>query len=70
MQAVSTRRSRIGRLAGISALAVIFTIALTFATLELLAMLGNWLSNCFPDIHPVIKPERVVGFMVVARLVG
>ena len=53
-----------------SVLSVVFTIALTFATLELLAMLGNWLSNCFPDIHPVIKPERVVGFMVVARLVG
>ena len=62
--------SRTGLLPAMSVLSVVFTIALTFATLELLAMLGNWLSNCFPDIHPVIKPERVVGFMVVARLVG
>ena len=70
MQAMSTRRSRIGLLAGISVLAVVFTIALTFATLQLPVILGNWLSNHFPDIHPVIKPEQVAEFMVVARPVG
>jgi protein-S-isoprenylcysteine O-methyltransferase Ste14 len=63
-------RSRTGLLAGISLLAVVFTIALTFATLQLPVMLGNWLSNYFPDIHPVIEPERVAEFMVVARPVG
>lgn len=51
-------------------LAVVFTLALTFATLQLPVILGNWLSNDFPDIHPVIEPERVAEFMVVARPVG
>ena len=63
-------RSRTGLLAGISLLAVVFTVALTFATLQLPVIIGNWLSNYFPDIHPVIDPERVAEFMVVARPVG
>jgi len=70
MQAIGLKRSRIGLLAGISLLAVVFTIALTFATLRLPVIIGNWLSNYFPDIHPVIEPERVAEFMVVARPVG
>jgi len=63
-------RSRTGLLAGISALAVVFTVALTFATLQLPVLLGKWLSNYFPDIHPVIEPERIAEFMVVARPIG
>jgi protein-S-isoprenylcysteine O-methyltransferase Ste14 len=70
MQAVGLRRSGVGLLAGISLLAVIFTVALTFATLQLPLILGRWLSNYFPDIHPIIEPERVAQFMVVARPVG
>jgi len=70
MKAMSLTRSRIGLLAGISLLAVVFTMALTFATLQLPVILGNWLSNYFPDIHPIIEPERVAEFMVVARPVG
>lgn len=70
MQAVGVTRSRVGLLAGISLLAVIFTVALTFATLELPRMLGNWLADYFPDIHPIIEPERVAEFMVVARPIG
>jgi protein-S-isoprenylcysteine O-methyltransferase Ste14 len=70
MLAIGLRRSRVGLLAGISLLAVVFTVALTFATLQLPVILGNWLSNYFPDIHPVIEPERVAEFMVVARPVG
>jgi protein-S-isoprenylcysteine O-methyltransferase Ste14 len=70
MQAVGLRRSRIGLLAGISLLAVVFTVALTFATLQLPLILGHWLSNYFPDIHPIMEPERVAQFMVVARPVG
>jgi protein-S-isoprenylcysteine O-methyltransferase Ste14 len=70
MQAVGITRSRAGLLAGISVLAVVFTIALTFATLRLPVILGNWLSNYFPDIHPIMEPERVAEFMVVARPVG
>ena len=70
MQAVGVTRSRVGLLAGISLLAVVFTVALTFATLELPRILGNWLANYFPDIHPIIEPERVAEFMAIARPVG
>jgi len=63
-------RSRTGLLAGISALALVFAVALTFATLQLPVILGNWLSDYFPDIHPIIEPERVAEFMVVARPIG
>lgn len=63
-------RSRIGLLVVISLLAVVFTVALAFATLQLPVILGNWLSNYFPDIHPVIEPERMAEFMVVARPIG
>jgi protein-S-isoprenylcysteine O-methyltransferase Ste14 len=70
MQAAGLTRSRVGLLAGISLLAVVFTVALTFATLQLPLILGNWLSNYFPDIHPIMDPERVAQFMVVARPVG
>jgi protein-S-isoprenylcysteine O-methyltransferase Ste14 len=70
MQAVGVIRSRVGPLAGISLLAVVFTVALTFATLQLPRILGKWLSNYFPDIHPIIEPERVAEFMAVARPVG
>lgn len=70
MNAMSLIRSRMGLLAGISLLAVVFTVALTFATLQLPVILGNWLSNYFPDIHPIMEPERVAEFMAVARPVG
>jgi len=70
MQAVGVTRSRVGLLAGISLLAVVFTVALTFATLQLPRILGSWLSTYFPDIHPIIEPERVAEFMAVARPVG
>jgi len=63
-------RSRIGLLVVISLLAVVFTVALAFATLQLPVILGNWLSNSFPDIHPVIEPERMAEFMAVARPIG
>jgi len=70
MQAVGVTRSRVGLLAGISLLAVVFTVALTFATLQLPRILGNWLSHYFPDIHPIIEPERIAEFMAVARPIG
>jgi len=70
MQAAGLIRSRTGILAGISLLAVVFTVALTFATLKLPVMLGKWLSRYFPDMHPIIEPEQVAEFMVVARPVG
>ena len=63
-------RSRMGLLAVISLLAVVFTAALTFATLQLPVILGSWLSRRFPDIHPVIEPERITEFMAIVRPIG
>jgi len=63
-------RSRFSILAGLSFLAVVFSIALTFATLELPILIGNWLSGYFPDIHPAIEPDRIEEFMVYARPIG
>jgi len=70
MQATSIGRSRAGLLAGISLLAVVFTVALSFATLQLPIIVGRWLSAYFPDIHPVIEPEKVAEFMTIARPIG
>lgn len=54
----------------LSLVAIVFTVALTFATVELPDILGNWLSSFFPDIHPVIEPEQVAEFMAIARPIG
>ena len=62
--------TRLGTLIILSTMAVIFTAALTFATLELPILLGNWLSNYFPDIHPVIEPEKIDEFMLSVRPIG
>jgi hypothetical protein len=62
--------SRLRTVAVLIVLAVIFTAALTFATLELPILLGNWLSNYFPDIHPVIEPEKIDDFMLSVRPIG
>jgi protein-S-isoprenylcysteine O-methyltransferase Ste14 len=70
VQATSIIGSRAGLLAGISLLAIVFTMALSFATLQLPIVIGRWLSTYFPDIHPVIEPEKVAEFMTVARPIG
>lgn len=72
--------NRLGRSLGTSAidaklpiltlLAVVFTMALTFATLELPRLLSHLFSNYFPDIHPIVEPERIAEFMVYARPIG
>ena len=62
--------SKFRLLANLSLLAIIFTVALTFATLELPILLGKWLSSFFPDIHPLIEPERIEEFMTYARPIG
>jgi protein-S-isoprenylcysteine O-methyltransferase Ste14 len=65
-----TTSFRFGILSVLSLVAIVFTVALTFATLELPILLGKWLSNYFPDIHPVIEPERIAEFMAYARPIG
>jgi len=59
-----------GLLAGLTLLAIVFALALTFATLELPVALGRLLAGLFPDIHPVIEPVRIEEFMATARPVG
>ncbi|MFC1920032.1 methyltransferase family protein [Chloroflexota bacterium] len=67
---MSLIHSKFGTLALLSFLAVVFTAALTFATLELPIILGNWLASYFPDIHPAIEPDRIEEFMIYARPIG
>jgi protein-S-isoprenylcysteine O-methyltransferase Ste14 len=50
-------------------LAVVFTVGLTFATIELPALLARLLSNV-SDIHPGMEPGRVAEFMAYARPIG
>ncbi len=54
----------------ITLVTLVFTFALTFATLELPVILGRWLAGYFPDIHPYIEPDRIAQFMQTARPVG
>ncbi|MFC1874953.1 methyltransferase family protein [Chloroflexota bacterium] len=62
--------SKLSLLALLTFLAVVFTGALTFATLELPILLGNWLADYFPEINPVGEPERMAEFMAYARPIG
>jgi protein-S-isoprenylcysteine O-methyltransferase Ste14 len=54
----------------LSLLSLIFTIALAYATIELPEKLGAYLSGFFPDIHPVVEPDKISEFMAAARPVG
>lgn len=59
-----------GTLALVTLAAVVFTLALTFATLELPLRLGSWLAGYFPDINPAIEPDRVEEFVRQVRPLG
>jgi len=67
---MSIKDSKLPLLALLTFLAVVFTGALTFATLELPTLLGNWLANYFPEINPIGEPERMAEFMAYARPIG
>jgi len=53
-------------------LAVVFTVALTFATLEAPRVLNRILADYlnFPDFHPAIEPELIEEFMNYVRPIG
>lgn len=53
-----------------SSLTIVFTIALTFATIELPRLFNNMLSQLFPDIHPYIEPELIEEFLRMVRPFG
>jgi protein-S-isoprenylcysteine O-methyltransferase Ste14 len=67
---MSSKNSKYVILVLVFILAIVFTFALAYTTLELPVVLGNWLSSYFPDIHPVIEPERVAEFVDSVRPVG
>ncbi len=56
------------RLAALISLSIVFTIALTFATLELPRLLNIVLRNYFPDIY--YEPESIQALMNFARPIG
>jgi len=51
-------------------LSVLFTLALTFVTLEIPYVIGNILRTYFPDIHPVVEPQLVEEFLNSVRPLG
>ena len=67
---MSIKDSNLSLLALLTFLSVVFTGALTFATLELPTLIGNWLANYFPEIDPVGESERMAEFMAYARPIG
>ena len=56
-------KNRITRLLVSSSLTMVFTIALTFATIELPRLFNNLLLELFLDIHPYIEPELIEEFL-------
>lgn len=60
------------RLPVLTLLAIVFTVALTFATLEAPRVLNRILANYlnFPDFHPAIEPELIEEFMNHVRPIG
>jgi len=58
MQAAGATRSRVRLLAALSLPAVVLTVALTLATLQLPRIVGAWLSSYFPDIRPMVERAR------------
>jgi protein-S-isoprenylcysteine O-methyltransferase Ste14 len=54
----------------LTVLALVFTVALTFATLEIPRILSMLLGGYIPDVNPGLHPEFVKEFMKVARPIG
>jgi hypothetical protein len=54
----------------LTVLAFVFTVALTFATLEIPRILSMLLAGYVPDVNPELHPEFVKEFMKVARPIG
>ena len=58
--------------AGLTLLAIVFTVALTFATVEFPAALARFIDERFEveDIHPYIEPDLIEEFLQGARPIG
>ncbi len=68
----TTENSKFYATFSLSVLALVFTVALTFATVELPRLLTILFSRvgCIPDVDPGIAPEIVEEFMKIARPIG
>ena len=64
------QKSKLPVLSFLTILAFIFTIALTFATIEIPRLLAMLLGGIIPDVNPGMEPEMVEQFMKIARPIG
>jgi len=66
------QKNRLFILVFLTALALVFTVALTFATIEVPKILASLFHNVglIPDVDPSIQPEIVEKFMLIARPIG
>ena len=72
MESKAHKKSRIPVLGALTMLAIIFTVALTFATIEVPRILATIFHRAgwIPDVNPGIQPEVVEEFMAIARPIG
>lgn len=67
---IGIEKSKLPNLMFLTLLAFVFTVALTFATLEIPRILSILLAGYIPDVNPGLDPEFVKEFMKVARPIG
>ncbi len=67
---MSIKDSKLPLLALLTFLAVVFTGALAFATIELPGVINRLLVRYFPDYHPAIEPEIIEEFLGTVRPIG
>ena len=68
----ATEKPKIHTMLSLTLLALVFTVALTFATIELPRILAISFSRAgwIPDVNPGMQPEIVEEFMKIARPIG
>ena len=68
----ATEKPKIHTMLSLTLLALVFTVALTFTTVELPRILTNlfYRAGWIPDVNPGIEPEIVEEFMKIARPIG
>ncbi|MFX1395672.1 MAG: DUF1295 domain-containing protein [Promethearchaeota archaeon] len=52
------------------ALAIIFTLSLFYLSIEIPRVINEYLLGFYPDIHPVLEPERVESFIAFLMPIG
>jgi protein-S-isoprenylcysteine O-methyltransferase Ste14 len=67
---IGIEKSKLPSLTFLTLLAFVFTLALTFVTVEIPRILSRLLAGYVPDVNPGLDPEFVQEFMKVARPIG